>query len=108
MSATITSGPPGNKPKLLQQVRDVVRRKQRCLDPFDFAQGELVFARGDRRPNASNISKARGVSVISKPDLLNVDSNRDRGVGHCAAVMRVWLSFWQEIPGAGRHLASFR
>lgn len=24
----IASGPPGNKPKLLQQVRDVVRRKQ--------------------------------------------------------------------------------
>ncbi len=28
MSATIVSGPPGNKPKLLQQVRDVIRRKQ--------------------------------------------------------------------------------
>jgi integron integrase len=28
MSATIASGPPGNKPKLLQQVRDVIRRKQ--------------------------------------------------------------------------------
>jgi integron integrase len=28
MSAMIASGPPGNKPKLLQQVRDVVRRKQ--------------------------------------------------------------------------------
>jgi hypothetical protein len=28
MSATIASGPPGNKPKLLQPVRDVIRRKQ--------------------------------------------------------------------------------
>ena len=28
MSATIASGPAGNKPKLLQQVRDVIRRKQ--------------------------------------------------------------------------------
>jgi len=28
MSATIASGPPGNKPKLLQRVRDVIRRKQ--------------------------------------------------------------------------------
>jgi hypothetical protein len=28
MSAMVASGSPGNKPKLLQQVRDVVRRKQ--------------------------------------------------------------------------------
>ena len=50
---------------------------------------------------------AHGVKRISKPDLLDVNRNRDRGVGHCAAVMRVWLSLRQELPDAGRHLASF-
>ena len=74
--------------------------------PFELVYWNATLTRVTQF-NGSTISKAHGVSGISKPDLLDVNRNRDRRVGHCAAVMRVLLSLWQEIPDARRHLASF-
>src|SRR5436190_20822770 len=40
-------------------------------------------------------------------DLLDVDSNCNRGAGHRMCVMRILPPLWKEIPHTRRHLAEF-
>ncbi len=46
-------------------------------------------------------------SVRPLLDLLDLDSNCDRGIGHRMCVMRVQLPLWKEIPHTRGHSAQF-